>query len=76
MYAKLNLLSGLFTVRCCAETVEPTLSLLKLVHRCCTVEAVVLKFLALLTTAQLYNVQSNYTCRKNGGAVFQITASQ
>jgi hypothetical protein len=30
MSAKLNLLSGLFTVRCCAETMQPTLSLLNL----------------------------------------------
>jgi hypothetical protein len=51
--AKLSLLSGLFTVRCCAETVEPTLSLLKLVHRCRSTEPVMLKFLPLLTTAQL-----------------------
>jgi hypothetical protein len=47
--AKLSLLSCLFTVRCCAVT----LSLLKLVHRYYSTEQTILKFLPLLTTAQL-----------------------
>ena len=51
--AKLSLLSSLLTVRCCAETVQPTLSLLKLVHRCCSAEQGILKFLPLLTTTRL-----------------------
>lgn len=51
--AEVTLLSGLLPVRRRAETVEPAISLLKLVHRCCSTEQVILKFLPLVTTAQL-----------------------
>lgn len=59
----LSLLFGLFTVCCCAESVETTLPLLQLVYRCCTTEQFIIKFLPLLTT------ESSCTCRKSVLAV-------